>query len=294
MRFGTKPVQDWKEPNRFLLKTIANSTLFFFPTEMDLDQIIDSKTVFVGNQQSFGLQTLILQCKIYNQTNIWPRSCLDSFGFKVPIIKHFMEYLGSVELDHLDKVIRSNQPVIVYPGGWREQLKKSSVEKYKLDFEHQKLIELVTLVKENGNRVLPLGAIGIDDMLNIIIDIPMPFETSFPVTIITSYQKQYITIGTEITRWDDQIPYVPLLKSCFETIQESRSRQERDVFRYPMQPFWNVLETVKNRVERRFGGDEMVGSSGKKLSGWLKHKVSTRFNQVLDSGRRVTIEEMEE
>jgi hypothetical protein len=299
MGWGTTDVNKWKQPSSMILQPLSFTVLFLFPADLDLNgQLIDSKTVFVGNQQTYGLQTLVVACKLYKETAIWPRSCVDTFGYKIPLVKHLLEYLGCCKLENLSQVLETNCTTIVYPGGWREQLKNSQVEKYKLDFEHTKLVELVDGVRKNGNRVLPLANIGIEDMLDVMVDLPTPYDTTLPVIVPVSYQKQYLTIGNEITQWDNQVVYVPLLKSCFETIQHCQEHQRRDSERFPLEPFWRRVNIFKEYLERRMGGEELVGQTGTKLKRKVSRLVQQGVERVLETstgtGRRVTIEELEE
>jgi hypothetical protein len=299
MGWGTTEVHEWKQPTSMILQPLSFAVLLLFPADLDLNgQLIDSKTIFVGNQQTYGLQTLIVASKLYQETSIWPRSCVDTFGYRIPLVKHVLEYLGCCRLEQLSQVLQTNSTTIVYPGGWREQLKSSQIEKYKLDFEHAKLIELVEGVRKNGNRVLPLANIGIEDMLDVMVDLPTPYDSTLPVIVPISYQKQYLTVGNEITQWDKQVVYVPLLKACFETIQDCKDRQRRDSRRFPLEPFWKRVNLLKEFMERRMGGEELVGQSGTKLKRKVSRLVQHGVERVLETstgaGRRVTIEELEE
>jgi hypothetical protein len=300
MAFGSKPVDQWSRPPQWILTILSSSTLFLFPTEIELHHLsFDSKTVLVGNQQIFGLQWWMIQCTLFHNTNVWSRVCVDSIGYKIPVVKQLMEYLGCCPLDQLSTVLSTVDPVMVYPGGWREQLKSSSSEKYKLDFEHVTLMELMDCVVVNGYKVVPMGSIGIDDMVSIVVDIPTLWDVTLPLIIPTSYQKQYISIGAAVTEWDSQVVYRPLLVGCFRTICECRERRDGDGRRFLLERVWRVSRRVVTGLERWMGGEEMVGQWGWKCKEWGRQAVQSCIDCVVNRidrrySSRVTIEEINE
>ncbi|KAI8895433.1 hypothetical protein BC833DRAFT_518701, partial [Globomyces pollinis-pini] len=216
MQWGTKPIQNWNQPHWIILSPIARIYLFWFPSnsiwndEQDstksleedqntLDSKSDeSKLIYIGNQQVFGLGTLSIICSVYLKTGKWIRVMAEPSNFSIPIWKHVIEYFGAIDRsrpDAFNQVCESGHPILFYPSGSKEFYKSSIDSKYGIDFKEKHLFSVIHAMQYHGYSTIPFGMVGASDMVKILFNFPYnpkDFTKTIPIIMPISYQKQYL------------------------------------------------------------------------------------------------------
>jgi 1-acyl-sn-glycerol-3-phosphate acyltransferase len=150
MKMGNKPISEWKKPHTIIISTLSNIILFLLPVNDEWIQEIDQdQVVFVGNQQVWGLGTLTMIAAIYKKSNVWVRVVAEPMHFNIPIWKHIIELFGAVDGSNetaFKELVQNGFPILIYPGGSKESMKKSTDDLYRIDFEHDCLQQVVEIV----------------------------------------------------------------------------------------------------------------------------------------------------
>lgn len=83
-------------------------------------------------------------------------------------------------------------------GGSKEFLKSASQDPYKLDFKESHLLSVLSASRA-GYKMIPFGSSGASNMLQPLIDVPLPpsFVRTIPVVIPVSWQRQFLVFGEE-------------------------------------------------------------------------------------------------
>jgi hypothetical protein len=147
MALGTKPVKEWKQPSDYVLKPLAHTILFLFPVQSGEEMKDVDRTILIGNEQIYGLGTLPLLADVYLKTGKWIRVVSDPVNFKLPGVKHCIEYFGAVDRSQ-PEVLRSlcegEYTVLLGPNGAKDYLRPSTIGKYDIELDSEKFLEIAT------------------------------------------------------------------------------------------------------------------------------------------------------
>lgn len=137
----------------------------------------EGPVLFVGYHMLLGLELVPLVSRIYNERNILVRGIAHPMMFKrqkngsLPEISSFDTFriMGAVPVapTNLFKLLSSKSHVLLYPGGMREALHRKG-EEYKLFWPEQS--EFIRMAARFGAKIVPFGAVGEDDLGQVVID----------------------------------------------------------------------------------------------------------------------------
>ncbi|KAL2320358.1 hypothetical protein Fmac_029327 [Flemingia macrophylla] len=135
----------------------------------------EGPVLFVGYHMLLGLEKVHLCSQMYLERNIIVRAIAHPMFFmrskngKVQDLSHFDHYriMGATPVSptNLFKLFSSKSHVLLYPGGIREAFHRKG-EEYKLFWPEQS--EFVRMAARFGAKIVPFGAIGEDDMGEIL------------------------------------------------------------------------------------------------------------------------------
>ena len=251
MSWGSREIDQYRQPNGFVLGFFAFWLLFWFPVEEewqvravpsqsqsigDHSSAADSSTlsqsrkerensIYIGNQQLYGLGTISLVCSIYRHTKQLPRTLVPPFHFKIPFWKHLIEYFGAVpdssSLICLENIVFAGQSVLFFPGGSCAFFTPPDKDKmYSFDSFHPKNLDKIVdlLIRFPTYSVSCFSNVGASEMITCVGSIPFPMSLldgdfdvsgtppvdSRPVPgitffIPTSYQRQFMVFSPPIT-----------------------------------------------------------------------------------------------
>lgn len=301
MALGSRRLQDWKQPSHIILICYSSLILFFFPTKCTFEDSEDhdqeeeeTNTIYVGNQQVYGLGSLVLMASIYKKTKTLPRVLTNNVHFTIPGWKHFIELFGMVSERHsLQDLCRANsKSIIFFPGGTQSYFTHSKT--YSLDcFDPLELERLVQVLKEYPHyKIKCFGNVGGSDMVQTLFTLPLPrlalFQNipSIPFLIPTSYQRQYITIKKAITsktyfsHQQARPIYLPLLKQATIARDDALDAQHDDAEnRYLLQFISSLFVIVKK--------NQYVKGSAQAAHRKVRKMASDIYTSVLDAAADV-------
>jgi 1-acyl-sn-glycerol-3-phosphate acyltransferase len=211
--------------------------------------------LFVMNHSLYGIEMpFLIQC-LYKQKGIFVRGLADHFHFATPN-GPILKAMGAVDgtRDNVDLLMQSNQDVLVYPGGGHEVLKHSSVPRYKLMWKER--LGFARMAIKHKYPIIPCAAVGTEDMLETIMDIPVEFARKgqyIPIAFPNGkVQKVYFWFGEPISTSEYNGDYQNTeyarqvrdkVKAAVETgIKQLQERQETDPDRYLMDQFTKSLK----------------------------------------------------
>eukprot|EP01066_Platyproteum_vivax_P012629 Platyproteum_vivax@DN5734_c0_g1_i1.p1 len=158
--------------------------------------------VFAGNHTLLGIDMPALIDKVYRETGVFCRGLGDHWHFYAPFWSHMFEWYGAVDgtRQNCETLLRNGESIMVYPGGSEEVLKHSKTPKYALLWGSK--IGFARIAIEHGSPIMPVSAVGLDDFLHILLDIPVgrfinrPRQT-LPVCAVPLHkaQKMYFRFG---------------------------------------------------------------------------------------------------
>ncbi|KAH0929414.1 hypothetical protein HID58_015141 [Brassica napus] len=137
----------------------------------------EGPVLYVGNHMLFGLELRPAAIHFLKERNILLRGLAHpvmftkKIGSKLPDMQMFdsARIIGAVPVSNMNfyKLLRSKAHVVLYPGGVREALHRKG-EEYKLFWpEHS---EFVRIASKFGARIIPFGAVGEDDLCQMVLD----------------------------------------------------------------------------------------------------------------------------
>ncbi|KAJ3336729.1 hypothetical protein HDU91_001691 [Kappamyces sp. JEL0680] len=168
--------------------------------------------MFVLNHQLGGLDIPLGIASIYLQTGLWPRAIQDRLHLKIPIYKQLTNLLGAFvgTRESCRVAMEAGMPLLVYPGGADEIWRTRDTAPYTLQWKDRK--GFATMALEHGYTLVPVSMVGMEDMLNIVFEIPAQKmmammgdarskNTGFKIPIFLpngTYQRQYISFGNPV------------------------------------------------------------------------------------------------
>jgi 1-acyl-sn-glycerol-3-phosphate acyltransferase len=198
-------IAEFKPPSQRTLEPLmAPMELLLRPDVSGLDNVKkDQPHLFVMNHSLWGVEMSTWLNTIYQSTGVFPRGLADHFHFGLP---HgaLLRTLGAVDgtRDNVDALMAAGHDVLVYPGGGHEVFKHSSVSKYSLLWKDR--LGFARMAIKHGYPILPTCAVGTEDMLDIVADLPVGFvRKGLSVPIIgpiwpSRLQRVYIWFGEPI------------------------------------------------------------------------------------------------
>jgi len=233
----------------------------------------DSRLLFVSNHSLGGFEMPLWLNAVYKERGILPRGLADHIHFALPFWGECLKSMGAVDGNRkvCSLLMESNQPILVYPGGSREVLKKKTDSKYGLLWGNRQ--GFARLAVQHKYTIVPCCAVGTEDFLDIAHDIPVHFirkGQTLPVIVPNTrdLQKVYFWFGEPISTNEyggcyedaDVVRKVrDLTKASIESgIQQMLEVQSNDPRRYLRQRFADSLREAKeaitaNYLEKVFG-----------------------------------------
>eukprot|EP01104_Vermistella_antarctica_P021144 TRINITY_DN936_c0_g1_i1.p1 TRINITY_DN936_c0_g1~~TRINITY_DN936_c0_g1_i1.p1 ORF type:complete len:424 (+),score=73.27 TRINITY_DN936_c0_g1_i1:157-1428(+) len=205
------------------------------------------RLLFVCNHSLMGIEMPMFIWTIFKNTNVFVRGLSDHAHFEMPGWASLLSYFGAVNgtRENCSLLMRNDLPVLVYPGGGHEVMKKKSDAKYGLMWKERK--GFARLAIQHGYTLVPCCCVGSEDMLEIVKDIPLEFARkglSMPLVkpiAPSKLQKLYFWFGEPIptahmngdTSVENQTKIRDVTKVAVEGgIQSMLEKQEKDPSRY--------------------------------------------------------------
>jgi 1-acyl-sn-glycerol-3-phosphate acyltransferase len=144
--------------------------LLMSPVSTGLEHAPKSGPVlYVGNHEIYGIDVPMVCLEIYDKTRRPVRGLADHNHFAIPGWRDLLIRYGGVDgtRENCAELFAAGEQVLVFPGGGREVMKRKG-EKYHLIWKHR--IGFARLAIEHGVPIVPFASIGIEDMLEIVLD----------------------------------------------------------------------------------------------------------------------------
>ncbi|KAF8087639.1 hypothetical protein N665_0573s0012 [Sinapis alba] len=177
----------------------------------------EGPVLYVGNHMLFGLELRPAAIHFLKERNILLRGLAHpvmftkNIGSKLPDMQMFdsARIIGAVPVSNMNfyKLLRSKAHVVLYPGGVREALHRKG-EEYKLFWpEHS---EFVRIASKFGARIIPFGAVGEDDLCQMVLDYNDQMKIPFLKNLIEEITHDTIKLRNdeegEVRNQDLHIP----------------------------------------------------------------------------------------
>ena len=203
--------------------------------------------LFVMNHSLLGLEMASFVSGLYSQTGVYTRGLGDHFHFQSPHAG-IMRTMGAVDgtRENVDCLMESKQSILVYPGGAHEILKHSSIPKYSLLWKDR--LGFARMAIKHGYPIIPCAAVGTEDMLDILADIPAGWVSrGLTIPIVggvhpKKIQRVYFWIGEPIMTaqykgdWQDDTLARHVRDQTRDAVQRGiallQDRQRKDPDRY--------------------------------------------------------------
>jgi 1-acyl-sn-glycerol-3-phosphate acyltransferase len=143
-------------------------------------------------------------------------------------------------------LMEDGQPILVYPGGGHEVLKKKTDPRYTLMWK--KRAGFAKLAVQHGYTIIPCCSVGTEDMLDVLVDIPADwFRADLSIPLIqpvspSKIQKVYFWFGEPIrtshlqSQWNDDDVVWEIREqtrvAVESGIQQMLEYQKKDPFRH--------------------------------------------------------------
>jgi len=128
-------------------------------------------SLLVGNHTIYGFLDLpLMLTEVWRRRHIAIRGLGENAHYTVPIWRDLLAACGMVRgtRDNVRTLMRDQQTVLVYPGGSREVYKRRG-QSYQLLWRDR--MGFARLAIENGYPVVPVAAVGVEDMFDVIADV---------------------------------------------------------------------------------------------------------------------------
>ncbi len=130
----------------------------------------NGRYLLVGNHTTLGLFDVpFLVLDINERTGVLVRSLGERQHYRVPLWRDLLTHFGMVSgtRENARELLRSDQAVLVFPGGGREVARRRG-EHYPLVWRER--IGFARLALEFGYPVVPFSMIGVDEMWDVVVD----------------------------------------------------------------------------------------------------------------------------
>lgn len=239
------------------------------------------KLMFVSNHSLGGIEMPLFIDEIHDHIGVWVRAIGDHFHFAVPgwdeILKSFGAFNGTRE--HCEFLMSNGQPILVYPGGGHEVLKKKTDKPYSLMWGERS--GFAALAIKHGYTIIPCCTVGTEDMFESIADIPVGFfRKNLSIPLIKpptpgNVQKIYMWFGnpidTTIYQNDSKIENAKELaaqtKKVVEAgILEMQELQRNDPDRYRYEAMKTKIRSLGSQIYEQIWGPEAAVNGKPKTS----------------------------
>ncbi|CAJ1789841.1 unnamed protein product [Sphenostylis stenocarpa] len=179
----------------------------------------EGPVLFVGYHMLLGLEKIPLVSRIYLEKNILIRGIAHPMMFmrsktgKMPDISSFDKFriMGAVPVAPANffKLFSSKSHVLLYPGGMREALHRKG-EEYKLFWPEQS--EFVRMAARFGAKIVPFGAVGEDDLGQVVFDyddlVQIPYFRSEIESLTSEATQLRSDLGGEVANQQVHMPLI--------------------------------------------------------------------------------------
>ncbi|XP_008231052.1 PREDICTED: acyltransferase-like protein At3g26840, chloroplastic [Prunus mume] len=225
-------VSDYIPPTRSEVKNVVDSNrwLSIATSPVMLSTLADGKIVrslagvpsegpvlFVGYHMLLGFELAPMVTQMLVERNIHLRGIAHPMMFtklregRLPDISNYdtLRVMGAVPVSgsNFYKLLSSKCHVLLYPGGVREALHRKG-EEYKLFWPEQS--EFVRMAARFGAKIVPFGAVGEDDIADLLLDyedqMKIPFLKGFIEEITDEAAKVRVGYDGEVGNQDVHFP----------------------------------------------------------------------------------------
>ncbi|KAK3183867.1 hypothetical protein Dsin_031153 [Dipteronia sinensis] len=184
----------------------------------------EGPVLFVSYHMLLGLELYPLVTQFMIESNILLRGIAHPMAFKrlkdgkLPELSTFDTFrmMGAVPVSAANfyKLLSSKSHVLLYPGGMREVLHRKG-EEYKLFWPEQS--EFVRMAARFGAKIIPFGAVGEDDIAELVFDYNDQMKIPYFKSIIEEATNGVINVRTDASgevanqqmHWPYFVPKVP-------------------------------------------------------------------------------------
>jgi 1-acyl-sn-glycerol-3-phosphate acyltransferase len=134
----------------------------------------DDGSLLVGNHTTYGFLDLpLMLAEVWKRRRIVVRGLGEDAHYKVPVWRDLLGASGMVRgtRDNVRALMRDHQTILVFPGGSREVYKRRG-QQYQLLWGER--LGFARLAIEQGYPIVPCAAVGVEDMLDVILDVDTP------------------------------------------------------------------------------------------------------------------------
>jgi len=131
-------------------------------------------SLLVGNHTIYGFLDLpFMMAEIWKRRRLAIRGLGEHAHYAVPLWRDLLAMGGMVRgtRDNVRALMRDRQTILVFPGGSREVNKRRG-QQYQLLWRER--IGFARLAIEHDYPIVPFAAVGVDDMLDVIVDQDTP------------------------------------------------------------------------------------------------------------------------
>jgi 1-acyl-sn-glycerol-3-phosphate acyltransferase len=149
------------------------------PKFYGIDNIPDDGSLLVGNHTIYGLLDVpLMVTEIWKRRRIIVRGLGEDAHYAVPVWRDLLGACGMVRgtRANVRALMRDHQTILVFPGGSREVFKRRG-QQYQLLWRER--IGFARLAIEQGYPIVPVAAVGAEDMLDVIADVDTPVYGEF-------------------------------------------------------------------------------------------------------------------
>jgi 1-acyl-sn-glycerol-3-phosphate acyltransferase len=144
------------------------------PRLYGLNNLPADGSLLVGNHTIYGFLDLpFMMAEIWRCRRLAIRGLGENAHYAVPLWRDLLAKCGMVRgtRDNVRALMRDRQTILVFPGGAREVNKRRG-QQYQLLWRER--IGFARLAIEAGYPIVPFAAVGVDDMLDVIVDQQTP------------------------------------------------------------------------------------------------------------------------
>jgi 1-acyl-sn-glycerol-3-phosphate acyltransferase len=141
--------------------------------------IPDGGSLLVGNHTIYGFLDLpLMLAEVWKRRRIAIRGLGEHAHYAVPVWRDLLSACGMVPgtRDTVRALMRDHQTILVFPGGSREVFKRRG-QSYQLLWRDR--MGFARLAIEHGYPIVPVAAVGAEDMLNVVADVQTPVYGQF-------------------------------------------------------------------------------------------------------------------
>jgi 1-acyl-sn-glycerol-3-phosphate acyltransferase len=140
------------------------------PKFYGIENLPDDGSLLVGNHTIYGFLDLpFMMAEVWKRRRIAIRGLGEHAHYAVPVWRDLLGACGMVRgtRDNVRALMRDHQTILVYPGGAREVNKRRG-QQYQLLWGER--MGFARLAIEQGYPIVPVAAVGADDMLDVTVD----------------------------------------------------------------------------------------------------------------------------